>query len=312
MFMSRLPYDPFTASSDCRTATHWTAVQFPTPLSLVDSSGLQWTSAVQRSVPPASLTASVETSLPWTSLLLALNTDSSLARDHATPVPPAINSSSNPNHGFISPAMNSSSNPNPGFISPAINSMSNPNPGFISPAMNSSSNPNHGFSSPAMSRCLRVAVVDSSSDAVMMSSQSEMSCDAARPTSTTFPFFSNTHQAPLPRAAGATGGRGGDGGPGRSSVSSSSALFHGGKRKMSNNNNNGSDRLSHTHTYIHPFNGPLSRTTRVSRRQKGKNQSGFLLFQVGHMQVCTSLVQTDTTPAQAGCPSCRQPTASKH
>ena len=303
MFMSRLPYDPFTASSDCRTATHWTAVQFPTPLSLVDSSGLPWTSAVQRSVPPASLTASVETSLPWTSLLLALNTDSSLARDHATPVPPAINSSSNPNHGFSSPA---------------INSMSNPNPGFISPAMNSSSNPNPGFISPAMSRCLRVAVVDSSSDAVMMSSQSEMSCDAARPTSTTFPFFSNTHQAPLPRAAGggdgagATGGRGGDGGPGRSSVSSSSALFHGGKRKMSNNNNNGSDRLSHTHTYIHPFNGPLSRTTRVSRHQKGKNQSGFLLFQLGHMQVCTSLVQTHTTPAQAGCPSCRQPTASKH
>ena len=31
---------------------------------------------------------------------------------------------------------------------------------------------------------------------------------------------------------------------------------------------------SHTHT-THPFNGPLSRTTRVSRYQKGKTKSGF-------------------------------------
>ena len=30
---------------------------------------------------------------------------------------------------------------------------------------------------------------------------------------------------------------------------------------------------SHTHT--HPFNGPFSATTQVSRYQKGKNQSGF-------------------------------------
>jgi len=29
------------------------------------------------------------------------------------------------------------------------------------------------------------------------------------------------------------------------------------------------------HTHTHPFNGPLSGTTRVSRYQKGKNQSGF-------------------------------------
>jgi len=33
--------------------------------------------------------------------------------------------------------------------------------------------------------------------------------------------------------------------------------------------------LKHTHTHTHPFNGPLSGTTRVSRYQKGKNQSGF-------------------------------------
>jgi len=57
----------------------------------------------------------------------------------------------------------------------------------------------------------------------------------------------------------------------------------------------------------------------VSRYQKGKNQSGFTeardsewqWYQLGHMQVCTSL-QTDdhaSTPQlsflQAGCPSCR-------
>jgi len=29
------------------------------------------------------------------------------------------------------------------------------------------------------------------------------------------------------------------------------------------------------HTHKHTFNGPLSATTRVSRYQKGKNQSGF-------------------------------------
>jgi len=29
------------------------------------------------------------------------------------------------------------------------------------------------------------------------------------------------------------------------------------------------------HTYIHPFNGPLSRTTRVSRYQKGKTNLDF-------------------------------------
>ena len=56
-------------------------------------------------------------------------------------------------------------------------------------------------------------------------------------------------------------------------------------------------------THTHPFNGPLSRTTWVSRFQKGKNQSGFYWskrqrvavaykHQLGHMQVCT-LLQTD-------------------
>jgi len=68
----------------------------------------------------------------------------------------------------------------------------------------------------------------------------------------------------------------------------------------------------------HPFNGPLSRTTRMSRYQKGNTNLDFTeardsewqWHQLGHMQVCTSL-QTDnraSTPPlsflQAGCPSC--------
>jgi len=67
------------------------------------------------------------------------------------------------------------------------------------------------------------------------------------------------------------------------------------------------------------FNGPFSRTTRVSRYQTGKTNLGFTeardsewqWHQLGYMQVCTSL-QTDnhasTSPLsilQAGCPSCR-------
>ena len=73
----------------------------------------------------------------------------------------------------------------------------------------------------------------------------------------------------------------------------------------------------HTHTY--PFYGPFSRTTRVSRYQKGKTNLNFTearssewqVNKLGHMQVCTSL-QTDnhasTQPfsfLQTGCPSCR-------
>ena len=75
---------------------------------------------------------------------------------------------------------------------------------------------------------------------------------------------------------------------------------------------------THTHTHI-TFNGPLSRTTQVSQYQKSKTNLDFTeardsewqLYQLGHMQVCTSL-QTDnhaSTPPlsflQAGCPSCR-------
>ena len=70
---------------------------------------------------------------------------------------------------------------------------------------------------------------------------------------------------------------------------------------------------------LHPFNGPLSGTTRVSWYQKGKTNLDFTeardsewqWHQLGHMHVCTSL-QTDnhaSTPPlkflKAGCPSCR-------
>ena len=55
-----------------------------------------------------------------------------------------------------------------------------------------------------------------------------------------------------------------------------------------------------THTHTHPFNGPLSGTTLVSRYQKGKTNldfteardSGWQWHQLGYLQVCTSL-QTD-------------------
>jgi len=74
-----------------------------------------------------------------------------------------------------------------------------------------------------------------------------------------------------------------------------------------------------THTHAHPFNGPLSGATQVSRYQKGKTNLDFTEARdsewqrhpLGHMQVCTSLQsdnQASTTPLsflQAGCPSCR-------
>ena len=78
-------------------------------------------------------------------------------------------------------------------------------------------------------------------------------------------------------------------------------------------------RVSYMHTYVHPFNGPFSGTSQVSRYQKGKTNLDFTeardsewqWHQLGHMQVCTWL-QTDnhtsTRPLsflQAGCPSCR-------
>ena len=50
--------------------------------------------------------------------------------------------------------------------------------------------------------------------------------------------------------------------------------------------------------YTHPFNGPFSGTTRVSRHQKDKTSfteatdSEWQWHQLGHMQVCT-LLQTD-------------------
>jgi len=75
--------------------------------------------------------------------------------------------------------------------------------------------------------------------------------------------------------------------------------------------------VQHT-THTHPFKGPLSGTTRVSRYQKGKTNLGFTeardsewqWHQLGHMQVCTSLQtgnHASTPPLsflQAGCPSC--------
>ena len=76
---------------------------------------------------------------------------------------------------------------------------------------------------------------------------------------------------------------------------------------------------THTHTRAHPFNGPLSGTTRVSRYQIGKTDLDFTeaietvsgsWHQLGHMQVCISL-QTDNHAStalsflQTGCPSCR-------
>ena len=55
---------------------------------------------------------------------------------------------------------------------------------------------------------------------------------------------------------------------------------------------------THTHTHTHTFNGPLSGTTRVGRYQKGKTNLDFTeardsewqWHQLGHMQVCTSLL----------------------
>ena len=79
-------------------------------------------------------------------------------------------------------------------------------------------------------------------------------------------------------------------------------------------------------THTHRFNGPLSRTTRVSQYQKSKTNPDFTEArdsewpwdQLGHMQVCTSL-QTDnhasTPPLSFYKPDAlpaAQPTASKH
>jgi len=61
-----------------------------------------------------------------------------------------------------------------------------------------------------------------------------------------------------------------------------------------------SDAQNTAATHTHPFNGPFSGTTRVSRYQKGKTNLNFAeardsewqWHQLGHMLVCTSL-QTD-------------------
>ena len=76
-------------------------------------------------------------------------------------------------------------------------------------------------------------------------------------------------------------------------------------RQFVHAHNGTTDRITLTartyiHTYIQPFNGPFSATTRVSRYQKGKTNLDFTeardsewqWHQLGHMQVCTSL-QTD-------------------
>jgi len=84
--------------------------------------------------------------------------------------------------------------------------------------------------------------------------------------------------------------------------------------------------LLSTHTHTHPFNGPFSGTTRVSRYQKGKTSLDFTeakdsewqWHQLGHMQVCISLQtdnHTNTSPLSFYRPDAlpaTQPTASKH
>jgi len=83
---------------------------------------------------------------------------------------------------------------------------------------------------------------------------------------------------------------------------------------------------THTHTHTHTFNSPFSGTTWVGRYQKGKTNLNFTeardsewqWYQLGHMQVCTSL-QTDnhtsTSPLSFYRPDAlpvAQPTVSKH
>jgi len=91
-----------------------------------------------------------------------------------------------------------------------------------------------------------------------------------------------------------------------------------GIRKRPNNKQQLKILFPETHTHTHTFTGPLSRTTRLSRYQKGKTSLDFTeardsewqWHQLGHMQVWT-LLQTNnhaSTPPlsflQAGCPSC--------
>jgi len=83
---------------------------------------------------------------------------------------------------------------------------------------------------------------------------------------------------------------------------------------------------THTYTHTHPFNGPLSGTTWLSRYQKSKTNLDFTEARdsewqwnpLGHMQICTSH-QTDNTPAphrsvfyRPDALPAAQPTVSKH
>jgi len=81
--------------------------------------------------------------------------------------------------------------------------------------------------------------------------------------------------------------------------------------------------LIYTHTHL--FNGPLSKTTQVSQYQKGKTSLDFTEARDSewqwhqHMQVCTSLLQTDNHASnpllifyRPDALPAGQPTASKH
>jgi len=87
-----------------------------------------------------------------------------------------------------------------------------------------------------------------------------------------------------------------------SSCASHDALLLGdiGRPVATIHSTNDSDILGGLGEHTHPFNGPFSGTTRVSRYQKGKTNLDFTeardsqwqWHQLGHMQVCISF-QTD-------------------
>jgi len=97
------------------------------------------------------------------------------------------------------------------------------------------------------------------------------------------------------------------------------AHFHSGNRPVTALEGDQITYRIYKHTHTHPFNGPFSGTTQVSRYQKNKTNLDFTeardnewqWHQLEHMQVCTSLQidnHASTSPLsflQAGCPSCR-------
>jgi len=98
------------------------------------------------------------------------------------------------------------------------------------------------------------------------------------------------------------------------------------KNDWSKSYNSGARFTKYLTTHTHPFNGPFSGTTQVSRYQKGKTNLDFTgardsewqWHQLDHMQVCSS-VQTDnhtsTPPLSFYRPDAlpaTQPTVSKH